>query len=70
MTNVTPDRADRSPDQRRSHPAAQALLAGLMQGIGEKHGDQAMVDAGERLAAMALKASGVAEKGEKPKGRK
>jgi hypothetical protein len=33
-----------------SHPAAQALLAGLMQGIGERERDQAMVDAGRQLA--------------------
>jgi hypothetical protein len=33
-----------------SHPAAQALLAGIMQGVGERDGNAAMLDAGRRLA--------------------
>jgi len=40
-----------------SHPAAQALLAGVMQGIGEREGDEAMVDAGRRLAQAATRGS-------------
>jgi hypothetical protein len=36
-----------------SHPAAQALLAGLMQGIGEREKDEALLDAGRRLAEAA-----------------
>jgi hypothetical protein len=36
-----------------SHPAAQALLAGLMQGMGEREKDQALIDAGRRLAEAA-----------------
>jgi hypothetical protein len=39
-----------------SHPAAQALLAGLLQGIGEREKDRAMVDAGRRLAEAATRA--------------
>ena len=42
-THATIDREDRPPDQRRSHPAAQALLAGLMQGIGEREKDEALL---------------------------
>ena len=38
-----------------SHPAAQALLAGLMQDIGERERDSAMVDAGRRLAQAATR---------------
>jgi hypothetical protein len=37
----------------RTHPAAQALLAGLMQGHGQKHGDEAMIRAGMWLAGVA-----------------
>ena len=43
-------RAEPSPP---SHPAAQALLAGVMQGIGQREKDEAMVDAGRRLAQAA-----------------
>jgi hypothetical protein len=45
--------ATSSPSQ--SHPAAQALLAGLMQGMGEREKDGAMVDAGRRLAQAATR---------------
>jgi hypothetical protein len=38
-----------------SHPAAQALLAGLLQGLGERDKDEAMADAGRRLAEAAQK---------------
>jgi hypothetical protein len=38
-----------------SHPSAQALLAGLMQGIGERERDDAMLDAGRRLAQAATR---------------
>jgi hypothetical protein len=38
-----------------SHPSAQALLAGLMQGMGERAQDAAMTDAGKRLAEAARK---------------
>ena len=37
----------------QSHPAAQALLAGLLQGIGERENDQQMQQAGNRLAKAA-----------------
>jgi hypothetical protein len=40
-----------------SHPAAQALLAGIMQGIGERANDGPLFDAGKRLAEVARKAS-------------
>ena len=39
-----------------SHSAAQALLAGLMQGMGERQNDPALLDAGKRLAEAARKA--------------
>lgn len=39
----------------RSHPAAQALLAGLLKGHGERHGDEAMVTAGVWLAGIATR---------------
>jgi hypothetical protein len=39
-----------------SHPSAQALLAGLLQGIGEREKDGAMVGAGRRLAEAATRA--------------
>jgi hypothetical protein len=38
-----------------SHPTAQALLAGLLQGIGERENDAALLDAGKRLAEVAQK---------------
>jgi hypothetical protein len=38
-----------------SHPAAQALLGGLLQGIGERENDEAMADAGRRLGEAAEK---------------
>jgi hypothetical protein len=40
-----------------SHPAAQALLAGIMQGAGEREKDEALLDAGQRLAEAAQKAA-------------
>jgi hypothetical protein len=43
------------PPRPRSHPAAQALMAGLMQGIGEREGDPALIDAGRRLGEAAQK---------------
>jgi hypothetical protein len=43
-----------------SHPAAQALLAGLMEGVGERTKDEAMADAGKRLAEAAQKGRAVA----------
>ena len=43
-----------------SHPIAQALVSGLLQGLGERDEDQAMIDAGERLAlSMAGAASAI-----------
>jgi hypothetical protein len=42
------------PPVPKSDPMAQALLAGLMQGIGERSGDAQMVDAGRRLAEAAI----------------
>jgi hypothetical protein len=36
----------------RSHPAAQALLASLLQGHGERYGDEAMIRAGVWLAGI------------------
>ena len=52
------DREARSPViplllQGPSHPTAQALLAGLMQGIGEREKDKALVSAGRKLAEAA-----------------
>jgi hypothetical protein len=41
-----------------SHPAAQALLAGIMQGVGERETDEAMAEAGKRLAEAARKDGG------------
>jgi hypothetical protein len=38
-----------------SHPAAQALLAGIMQGIGEREKDEALLDAGRRLGEAATR---------------
>ena len=34
---------------------AQALLAGLMQGLGEKYNDQQLINAGLKLGAIAIK---------------
>ena len=34
---------------------AQALLAGLMQGLGEKYNDQQVINAGLKLGAIAIK---------------
>jgi hypothetical protein len=36
-----------------SHPAARALLPGLMQGWGERENDPALIDAGKRLGVVA-----------------
>jgi hypothetical protein len=44
-----------SPPPPPSHPAAQALLAGIMQGVGERAKDEAMAEAGKRLAEVAQK---------------
>jgi hypothetical protein len=44
-----------APPPPPSHPAAQALLAGLMQGWGERENDPALLDAGKRLAETAQK---------------
>ena len=57
-TTVARDREACSPvvpllKQGTSHPAAQALLAGLMQGIGEREKDEALLSAGKRLAEAA-----------------
>lgn len=38
----------------KSHPIAQALVAGLLQGLGERYGDDAMKTAGELLAKQAV----------------
>ena len=38
----------------KSHPIAQALVAGLLQGLGERYGDDAMKVAGEQLAKQAV----------------
>jgi hypothetical protein len=38
----------------KCHPIAQALVAGLLQGLGERYGDDAMKAAGEQLAKQAL----------------
>jgi hypothetical protein len=46
-----------------SHPAAQALLAGLLQGMGEREQDAAMADAGQRLAEAAQKGQPAAPRG-------
>jgi len=40
---------------KSSAPLAQALLAGLLQGQGERDGDSRMVEAGKRLAAATKK---------------
>jgi len=37
-----------------SHPIAQALVAGLLQGLGDRYGDDAMKAAGEQLAKQAV----------------
>jgi hypothetical protein len=42
-----------TPAARPSHPAAQALLAGIMQGMGELRKNEALLDAGKRLAEAA-----------------
>jgi hypothetical protein len=39
----------------RSNPAAQALLAGILQGVGEREKDEALLDAGKRLGDAAQK---------------
>lgn len=46
-------KAERERGGRGSHPAAQALLAGVMIEVGDKYGDQQMQDAGRRLAEKA-----------------
>jgi hypothetical protein len=43
------------PPPPRSHPAAQALLAGILQGWGERENDPALLDAGRRLGEAAQK---------------
>ncbi len=40
-----------------SHPIAQALVAGLLQGLGERDQDEAMIDAGNRLAIRSVAAA-------------
>jgi hypothetical protein len=44
-----------NPPPPPSHPAARALLAGLMQGVGERENDPALIDAGKRLGVAAQK---------------
>ena len=39
--------------EARSHPAAQAPLAGLVQAIDEKYRDEALLSAGRKLAETA-----------------
>ena len=58
MTHATADRETRSPDPSKTHPAAQALLAGLMQGLGEKYQDEALLAAGRRLGEAAKQGAG------------
>jgi hypothetical protein len=41
----------------KSHPIAQALVAGLLQGLGERGQDGAMIAAGERLALGSMVAA-------------
>lgn len=41
----------------KSHPIAQALVAGLLQGLGERAQEAAMIDAGERLAIRSMLAA-------------
>jgi hypothetical protein len=48
----------------RSHPAAEALLAGLLLGIGERDNDAAMIAAGKRLADAAQERGEVARIGD------
>lgn len=43
------------PPRSRFHPAAQALMAGIMQGMAEREKDEALLDAGRRLAEAAQK---------------
>jgi hypothetical protein len=43
--------------EKRSSAAAQALLAGLLQGLGERDKDEAQAQAGERLAEQTLRPS-------------
>jgi hypothetical protein len=54
---------DWCPAQPPSHPAAQALLAGLLQDLGEREKDEAMADAGRRLAQAAQKGQPAAPRG-------
>jgi hypothetical protein len=42
-------------DKPRSHPAAQALLAGIMMGVGEKYGDETMIKSGRQLGDNAIR---------------
>jgi hypothetical protein len=51
-----PPSKTKKPDasSKQSHPAAMALLAGLMQGQGERYGDQNMIEQGKRLGDAAV----------------
>jgi hypothetical protein len=56
------DRVERQPVislllQAPSHPAAQALLAGLMQGVGEREKDEVLLNGGRKLAEAAERGS-------------
>jgi hypothetical protein len=50
----------RQSQSARSHPSAQALLAGIMQAAGEREKDPALLDAGKRLAEVAQKGQSAA----------
>jgi hypothetical protein len=47
------DQSDKPPTQTRSSPAAQALVAGILQGLGKRYGDERMKAEGEKLGREA-----------------
>jgi hypothetical protein len=58
-----------APAPSRSHPAAQALVAGILQGLGQKYGDRRMSAAGFELEQRARGLPVVAKPAGKPQGR-
>jgi fructose-1-phosphate kinase PfkB-like protein len=56
------------PVPAQSTPAAQALVAGVLQGIGERYQDANMVRQGEALAQSALRAWDVTHEKGRPRG--
>ena len=63
-----------APAPSQSHPAAQALMAGVLQGVGTKYKDRRMLEAGQELEqharALPVPAAKPSSPIRKPRGRK